>query len=442
MNSKIFEQRGKVALLAGLNWSTLLKSAKQRPAEIRAFAQESEAARVVVVSNAARAAVGLYAASDSDMDEAEDGVTKPIKVKIMHSLAAVFAAKVGDGNAVLVLSLPVTGTLSQAVVVVVDSGVPLLDQVKSTEEAQSLAMSYAGGNMGMTYALFTNDIDSFPSGEPIDVEELWALCSKSTTLVPRPVNFVALLAVILVVIGIAGGAYAFFEYKKAEARKELLRKAAAADPTPQYQAALAAQINMLGMNRDAVQALLARMAAQPLWVEGWTVSKVDCNLQLGNCVTTYDRAGGTTDRLIAARKPFGEEVVGDSTSSVVRMEYKVEMPSVGVADRSLLPSLEESTAASTPVLQTWENATVNTTVGGEGYKVWPAVSGIDLNSVGKEVTVKARPVSIRSTPILISEVVNTAPSNFWWSSITFDVKVGSSAVDSLSAELKGTSYVR
>ena len=442
MSSKIYAQRGKVAILAGLNWSTLLKTGKGRPAEIRTLAGEAEASKIVVVENTARASVGLYAPAESDIDDVEEGAPKLVKAKILHSLAALFAAKVGGANAVLALSLPITGSISQAVVIVVDSGVPLLDQVKSTEEAQSLAMSYAGGGMGMTYDLFTDDLESFPAGETIDIEELWALCSKTTQLVARPANVMALIVTLIVVISIAGGGYAYFESKKVQERKERARLAALANPTPKYEAALAAQINSFGMNRDVAQAVLVRMKAQPLWVDGWLLSKVDCNLQLANCITTYERAGGTTDKLILARKPYGEEISGESTNNVVKMIFKVEMPASGVPARGMLPTMEESIDGSTPILQVWENASIKAGVGSDGYKIWPIVPGIDVNSVQKDVVVKSRPMSVKTTPGLISEVVATAPSNFWWSGISFDVKVSGKAVDSLTAELKGFSYVR
>ena len=96
MSSKVYAQRGKVALVAGLNWSQLLKTGKARAAEIRALASEAEASKIVVVEAPARAAVGLYAPPEVDDDD--EAAQKVVKPKVMHSLAALFAAKVGDGS--------------------------------------------------------------------------------------------------------------------------------------------------------------------------------------------------------------------------------------------------------------------------------------------------------------------------------------------------------
>lgn len=441
MSNKIFAQQGKVAIVAGLNWQTLLKTGKGRATEIRSLASESDASKIVVVENAARAAVGMYSPAEDDYDDGEDGA-KLVKPKVMHSLAAVFAAKIGDGNAVLALSMPVVGSLSQAMVIVVEGGVPLLDQIKSTEEAQSLSLSYAGGAMGLTYAFYTNDFNSFSNGELITEAELWEACSKTTVLGPRPANVTALVATLVAMGVLVGGGYGFLEFRKSQERAERARQAALANPTPKYEAALATQINALGMNRDAALAVLARMRQQPLWVEGWLLSKVECGVDSGTCVSSWERAGGTSDDLIASRREVGEEISGDSTNTVVRMAYKVPMPLAGAGTRMGLPTLEESIIGSTSIQQIWENARVITTVGAEGYKVWPQVPGVELNGVRPDVVIKSRPIEIKAGSVLIAEVIATAPANYFWSSIVFDVKVSGRALDSLTANLKGKTYVR
>lgn len=453
MSTQFISQQGKTALVAGLKWETLLAAAPEEGGkakrgaakaidkQVRERAAEADASKIVVATSSARTAVGLYSEPDMDLEGDSDDGVKKVKPKVLHSMAAAFASKVGDTNAVMAYGLPGS---SNYVIVVIEAGVPTIDEVKDSENSVSYVMQLVSGSTGFTYLLYTNDFDTFASGEQITEEDLWSQVSKKTQLRARPMNVAVLLSFTVLLLVVVGGGYGWMKYKEAEVRKERLRQAALADPTPKYREALALQIGRLGMTRDAARKVLRTMQQQPLWADGWLLTKIECKLDgTGSCTSTWARTGGTTDALVAARKPFGEEISPASTNNEVRMTWKcADLVESGIANRIELPTNADSVVLSTPIFQIWENAGIKAGVGVDGYKVWPSAPGLDTKSVDSAVVIKSRPIEVVTTALLASEVIASAPSDVWWSSISMEVKVASRADDSISVNLKGASYVR
>lgn len=438
MSTKIIAQRDRVALVAGLTWTPLIRPVNKRTAEIRGHAAEAEASKVVLVTATARAAIGMYSEQEAD-HESSDADEKVVKPKQMYSLAAIFSSMVQDGNAVLALSVE---GVSQAVVIVVGAGVPLIDEVTSPEKAQSLAMSYASGSEGFEYTLYTNDAQSFPAGQHLDIETLWAKVGKGSLLTARPANVMALAGVGAVLLAVGVASYGYLSWKEAAEKAERQRQAALADPTPQYVTALASSIGQMGLGPAEMLKLMNVVRSQKIWVDGWVLASVSCDVQQATCTSTWMRAGGTTDALVAARAPFGETPAGESDLNKVFMSFKVDLKPSGVGDRVDLPDQAAAVEADTPTYQIWENAGIKTAVAADGFKPWPVISGVDMAAVNADVIVKARPLEITVPSPIANEIVVSAPKTIFWSEVKFDVTPSSSATESLKVTLKGNSYVR
>lgn len=444
MTAKIVEQKDRIGLIAGLNWHVITKKGRAREKEVRALAAGGDASKVVIVESGAVSVVGLYDPREVDfdeVDEGDDGVVRSTKPKQLHSLAAAFAEAVGGGYAVLLLTRTDVGK-DKSIVIAVGNGVPQTDQIKGSIEAIDVAVSYSNGSQGVRYKLYTDDRSALSDGEPISMEQIWAKVGKSNQIVRTPVNLVAVMAGIAAVGLIAAGAYGYITWQEAEAKKERQRQAALANPTPKYVAALRAREGALGVNSATVQALLAHMRSQPLLVAGWTLAKDVCTVEPAQCTTSWERAGGTTDRLIAARAPFGETISGASTNELVLLVSTVQIPLAGVSSKTELPFEAAAVENMTPIAQIWTNARVSVSVGTDGYKAWPQVPGIEMASVRKDELVRARSVEIKASPELLAQAVTMAPANIWWNEVSINVKLTGKASDSLSANLKGKSYVR
>lgn len=439
MAARVVGWREKDAFVAGLDWKNLVNS-KGRGAEIRGYAAEVEATKVLVVGNATSAMVGLYTAMEDEMVASEDGpVAANFSTK--YSLAGIFAGLVGDSNSVLAYTLP-DGVF--AAVIVVQGGMPVVDQIKSVEEAREAATRYVSGNeSGFSCHLWTNDLNGFPSGQLIEDQALWAAASKAAALVNKPANVAALISLLVGIAVLAGGGYAYQQYSAKKKREELLAAAAAADPTPKYQEALALEINRMGWTGDQVLEALKLVGQQPTSVAGWNLKSVVCTAVSSGCVSTWARKWGTTDVLVDQRRLAGEEMAGDSTQDVVTLTFKLPLTLGGLGSTDKVPARVEWLRQTTPLFQLWSNAGMSIDVRMDSLKKWPEVPGVDLAGVDDSVAIRSMDAEFKGSLPMVSGILSSAPSNFIWKEITVTPDISQSDLATvLSLNVKGGVYVR
>lgn len=431
MTTKIVYRNGKSGFVSGLSWYPLLADGKKRAAEIRALIAESDAQKIVIYAENAHTQLGLATIED-DGDES--------KTSKFFSLAAAFASLVGQSNAVLAYQLP---NSAQVAIILVESGRPVLDDVKSAEEVQSMAASYSSGSTGFVYALYTNNLDLYSAGEYVDDETLWKYADKRSMLVGKPVNTKALISLLVTVVVIVASGVGYSQYSKVQARKELIRKQEAENPVPKYQAALAPRLGSMGMDAAALIELMRVLGTQPMRSVGWRLKSIECTTASNQCLSTWVRSGGTTDALIEARKAYNEEILGSSTVDETRFALKLPLTLSGVAARMDLPEAGESTVQSTPIYQTLANAGVELKVPAGGYQTWPVVPGITTSALPRNVVVQARGAEFMSSMPLVNQTLLSLPKNFWWTDLTIAfADASTTALDSMKVSVKGNSYVR
>lgn len=445
MTARYIVQRDRSALVSGLQWVQLIKDGRRLKEEIRAAANNAEATKLLVVERNSLRSAGLFVPPDADLQPeavlpAGREAAKPIKASKLYSLAAAFARFAGDGNAVLAYSI---GDGGRTALIVVESGIPTLDDIKSAEEARNVAANYATGSAGFHYAFYSNDVLGFNGSELIEDSTLWEHADRSTLLQSKPINVGALvLGAVLLIAGI-GGVAGYKQYADERARQERARAMAAADPLPKYEAALATELGALGLAPGELERILDMVGTYPTRVAGWRLEGVECFAQSAQCVSSWIRDGGTTSALLEARAPHGDEITADSTMNVVRLARKSAATLGGVNSREELRSQSEDELASTSQVQRWINAGLEYKAANEGkYTTWPQVPGIEMSRIPADAAVRVLPVELTVAMPLVPDLVKHTPPSIWWSD--FRVWVDSSAGDSVAVKvlLKGKSYVR
>ena len=169
------------------------------------------------------------------------------------------------------------------------------------------------------------------------------------------------------------------------------------------------------------------------------LQKIECSV--GKCVTSWERQGGTTEKLLAAHA--GELLLVDSTPDIVKLVKNVPLKEGGIKD---LASAEPITDAYTKYVNTyqhWGNAGIHITQSSklDDFKIWPNPTSGDLSRLPKSFTLKARPIDVTVPLHLSTELILSTPAAVWWNSFT--LKYSPSDMDKrLTVILKGNTYVR
>lgn len=437
MATKIVARQDKSALVSGLTWQPLTLGEKKRSSEIRDILANTEATKIALITSHGNTMLGLFS-PEEEFGDTDANVKAPAR---LLSIALAFALIAKDENAVLAFTLPDDSAMS--VIVVVEAGRPLLDDVKSTEAVNNLAKDYASGSSGLSYQLYSNDLGSFASGQDITEEDLWNSADKSTQLINKPIDFRSLIVGLTVLLIVGGGIYGYTTYQKAEARKKMIAAQKAADPTLRYEAELATKIGALGFDGPAAIEMLRSLGSYPTRQAGWALKSINCVASGSQCISGWIRQGGTTNELIAARKPYGEEIQGNSTNEESFFLIKTSLTPSGIASRDMLPAAIDLIAQTTPINQVLSNAGIDLMTNSDGYKVWPEVPGIASNSIPEAIAIKKRAVEFSTAMPLANQTLAALPKSFFWSEINIKSDTDSKdALGALTVTLKGNSYVR
>jgi hypothetical protein len=441
-------ERAKDVLVCGLGWATIAATVKDRNAEIRSLAREAEADRALVINVSGanpRTAVGLLALTELHTED-EDAPRKRL-----HSLAAAFAKLAGEGFALLAYSVRSSASAAssedQVAVVVVESGIPQADDVRTGVDALAVVDNYARGETGFTHRVYTNDPELFPDSIAVTDEQLWACTGRNTLLGAVPLDLKKLAAAAVLLL-LAGASYfGWDQYSQQQRRLELQRQAAERDPTPKYLAFLAPKLSTLGMTRPEVQRALKIIKSYPVFVAGWTLSEVDCGLAVGGCTSTWRRGGGTTQDLLDAQKAFGDRIhdagmgVSDDPSKVIRLIRDVKFNQSGVSSRQDLVSFASAKLATTNYIQRMENAGLKFRFESKGYSVWPSITGLNITGISSDITVRSVGVELSVEAALADSALEGLPPWIWLNGVSASVQTSTDSPQ-VDVKMRGNSYVR
>lgn len=424
--SAIVHARGRVSLIAGLEWRQLFQPAgRARDAEIREMARDNGVHRLALVARGERVFAGLVPDLDEEGDASPRGASG-------YSVAAILAQMAGEELVVAALHVP---ELRRVAVVAVEQGAPSIDVVQGLQKAHETVTAIRAGEHGFAgHRLFTNDRAEFPEAEELSLDALADAAGPAVRLQRPPVNGRALALAALAGLAVLGAGVAGKLYWDHRAKQEQLRAARQADPVPKYQAELARQIQRLGIPTAALAAWGRGLLGQPVWAAGWALQSITCTPD--ECVSEWERHGGTTQGLSRARASEKLDVANSSADRALLRWNDPALKASGWRDMSPARPREQAEAAQLAVWQSWTDARIRLQQTGP-FVPWPN-TGQELPA---EVTLKARALEATMPFPLLQDALAHTPPDVWWNEVRLKVDA-SGKEQALLVTLKGNAYVR
>lgn len=430
MTQVIFRNK-KRTVVAGLEWNVLghYQAKNSVTPEIRAFATDNAADRIIVhaanVDGAVLATIGTTNIGELDESTGSE----------QHALAALFArSHPENANMVLAWCFEKTVTL-----VVVQNGVPVVDLVRPIEEVSDFLEKVLEGRFNARgHAIFSNDTGVHPFAELISENDLWAASSKATRLGKIPYKR-SVIASILVTGVVAVCGFLHYQQLQADAKLKAAQAALEAeDPLPSYQAALAANIGNLGFDRPSIKLTLQQVEVMDVWARGWLLRQIDCDRS--RCTSTWDRKGGTTQSIIAAR-PNENYLPEESSEEVSVFAWPSALQKAGYTSKDRFEPEGIAKSDSRNVYQVWRNAGILIEEQSKEFSVWPKPTSGNAVLLPRTASVLARPLSVSARYPFVQDLIDETPASVWWQSFTISFAPAGKS-DQLKITLKGTSYVR
>ena len=430
MTQVIFKNK-KRAVIAGLEWNVLghYHSKNGITPEVRAYATAHGADRLIVhvanVDGALHATVGTTSISELDESVGSE----------QHALGALFArSHAENANMVLAWCFEKTATM-----VVVQNGLPVVDQLMPIESVGDFLEKVVAGLFNARgHAIYSNDTSVHPFAELISEGDLWAAATKSTRLRKIPFKK-SVIAVLLVACAVVGGGFHHYQQLQVDAKLAATQATLAAeDPLPSYRTVLEASIGNLGFDRTSIKLTLLQLEHYAVWQDGWLLRQIDCDM--ARCTSTWDRKGGTTKSIIAAR-PQETYLQEESSEEVSIFAWTSRLKPTGHTSISHLDIEESAKADSRNVYQVWRNAGLLVQEQSKEFAVWPTPPSGNASLLPRASSALARPVSVTARYPFVQDLIDSTPAAVWWQSFSISITPGGKA-DQLTITLKGTSYVR
>jgi hypothetical protein len=289
LSERVISTSAEVPLVAGLLWRAVNQARHSLKHLHQVRDLNTDASHYVMCQSEGALVYGLY-----QPGSLEDGVALP---KNVHSAAHCFANLVGKDspNAALILNLK-SGTnqhQSKVYVVVLEYGVPAVDLLSSELEAHN-----ALGSEERT--LWSDSPYTYPNANVADFDWLATGISKTSRIAKIPMNPWPWVTGAVVVAAAAGIYGLMHQHKKTQALQELAAVQVAQDPVPKYLQALQAQAPTMASKRADIEAMARHLFEARIVVPGWVLRSVNCSAVQEQCLTRWERKGGTFEDLRAA----------------------------------------------------------------------------------------------------------------------------------------------
>lgn len=424
----------KNGFVAGIKWVALAEyPGKNRfTADVRAKASLATADKVLVHSvdtgEGVHSTLGLYV---------EGIMAENTTAKKMYSLAVAFVlAFPNDLNQLLVWRIDE----KRVVVVVVQNGMPIADEVRSEPDAITLIKNALGGKLGATgHVVYTNEPARFFNGTLVHEETFTKFANRSTKLRSIPVRTPVLAASIgILALLIGGSLYSYQKHIKDE-KAALAARVAANDPMGPYLDLLAVRISKLGLDRKSLISALNSLESVEVVSYGWILIQIECSA--GQCISTWDRAGGTTRALLAAHPKA--ELLMDSNSSKAKLRHVVPLVQGGLPVLSSAVPFDKAQSTNVETFQLWRNAglAIQEIEDEKDFKTWPTPVAGDVALMPKGGILRARKLEVTVPFPLATQAVSETPPSVWWESFTLRY-APSDKTKRLTVKFQGNTYVR
>lgn len=431
----VFSNDQKVGFAAGLVWVSLPghKGGNRVSNDVRENVKRAMADKIVIHSvdsgEGVATSLGMYAQDDRSPD---------VKAKNLHSLAAAFVLAF-PGNLHQILAWRIDDERGFCIIVIQD-GLPVADAIKSEVDAKKLMNDALAGKMGAKgHVVHSNDPTFHKDCTVVTEAAFYAAANKATKLKGIPIRPAVLVVTFAILAFMAGGAFSGYQAHKKKERMIAAAKLAADDPVPTYQALLASRIQRMGLNRKSLIETLDSIGNAEVWSQGWLLSQIECSA--GQCISSWEREGGTTEALLGANR--GDELLSDSTSEKVRLRRNVPLLDGGLQSQFDAVPGPVAIRQYVNTYQVWRNAKLVVTESEDPteFKTWPPPLGGDLSRLPPEITVKARPFEVSVPYVLVKELIDGTPEAVWYESFVLKY-TPSDSEKRLEVILKGKTYVK
>jgi hypothetical protein len=421
-------------LLGGLFWRAPTAGKSRTRALLEAKSLTSDATHHAQAQVGSHVRYGLFQPRAS-----EEGLALP---KGTLAAAACFSRLVGAGapNAALVLTVAASGQRKEDkyFVVCLEDGVPVVDVLSNEVDARNAL----GGE---DRPIWSDNPAAYPNCEPADFAWLASGADKTARLQSIPIDPWPVLGGGLVATATIG-AWLFMQHvHRVEIERKAQLAAHAADPTPRYLAALAAQRPAMAADRAALVAATAEMFSYGTWSPGWRLASAECSARLHACTRDWVRKGGNFDDLRLALPHDALEMLVPQGSTVPALDVartshpfdagRIDLLATGRPLRSLQASFSEVGAQ----LQRWRTADV--VIDLKRPSLWPRIP--DAPSTFQHPrALLAGEADMHDIPgPFILEALNSSPEFLSWEAVRVDVGEGSDTKGLLKFSATGVFYV-
>ncbi|MFL6700010.1 MAG: hypothetical protein ACJ8GJ_22805 [Vitreoscilla sp.] len=421
-------------LLGGLFWRAPTAGQGRSRALIEARALTSDATHWAQAQVGSHVRYGLFQPRAS-----EEGVRLP---KGTLAAAACFSRLVGEQapNAALVLAVPASAQRKEDkyFVVCLEDGVPVIDVLSNEVDARNAL----GGE---DRPIWSDNPVAYPNCEAADFAWLVSGGDRLARLQPMPINPWPIVGTGLAAAVSLGAWLVAQHVHRVESERKAAAAARAADPTPRYLAALAAQQASMATDRSTFVSATREIFGYRIWIPGWSLASAECNARAQACTRDWVRHGGSFDDLRRALPDDSLEMLVPQGNTVPALDVARTKRPFKVARHTLLDprrplrSLQATISDVGPQLQRWRTADVVLEL--KKPALWPRVAEVPT-TFQHAAAVLAGDVDMHNVPgPFIVEALGSAPDFVSWESVRVDLGEGSDARGLLKFSATGVFYV-
>lgn len=427
------------AFVAGLSWSVLRTDGdEQKPHQdnkkIRRQAALLAASSYCqqIVNQAVY--LGFYSSGLLDKQQS---------FKKLYSLALAFLAAFDPLqqktlNAILLMSL--NQDEARKVLIIIEAGQVVHDKVERLADAQKIIEKYRQ-QVGMSFHIFSND-GQLAQSKSVTWLDLQQHCQKFSQLKSLPKNKLAISAFfVAIVLALFGIFYFQIIWQVQKKQAALLEQNQINNHTPRYLKLLEKNLSQLAWTRNQLEQIFNLLDQESSYINGWALSKIDCDFAQQECRYQYERVGGETQNLVqwAQLHHKSYSVLASQQDQLVLVE---KLNSSSAALQLFAQQLPNQTAANielNTVFQRFMNAQLQVSMG--QAMVWPNQE-VDLAKVDAAVKVLQTPVEIKMPWILRQSTLELLPPYIAWRQLILQVSHDVHNNQQLILTLKGHHYVQ
>ncbi len=427
------------AFVAGLSWSVLRADGdEQTPHQDNKKIRRQAAllAASLYCQQIANQAVylGLYSAGLLHKQK----TTKKLYSLALAFLAAFDPLQQKTLNAILLM--PLDQDDARKVLVVIEAGQVVHDKVERLADAHQIIEKYRQ-QVGMNFHIFSHD-GLLAQSKSVTWLDLQQHCQKFSQLKPLPKNKLAISAfVVAIILGVIGIFYFQIVWQAEKKQAALIAQNQINNHTPRYLTLLEKNLSQLAWTHNQLEEIYNVLGQESSYINGWALSKIDCDFAQQECRYQYERVGGETQNLVewAQLHHKSYSVLASQQDQLVLTE-KINPSSVALQlFAKQLPNQTVANIELNSVFQRLLNAQLQVSMG--QAMVWPNQE-VDLAKVDAAVKVLQTPVEIKMPWALRHSTLELLPPYIAWRQLILQVAHDSHNSQQLILTLKGHHYVQ